>query len=65
MLPMTFERGDPDVIIPSRIPIATTKEVIKEIIKEESIDRQILCDLQPELQMSVCKPKLNFKKKRL
>ena len=63
MLPMTFERGDPDVIIPSRIPIATTKEEVKEERKEESIQQQILCDLQPELQMSVCKPKLNFKKK--
>ena len=63
MLPMTFGRGDPDIIIP-QIPIAATKEEVKEVIKEESIEQQILCDLQPELAPSFCKPQLRFKKMR-
>jgi hypothetical protein len=64
MLPLSFD-GAPDIIIPSRIPIATTKEEVKEIIKEESIEQQILCNLQPDLAPASCRPKLNFKKKRL
>jgi hypothetical protein len=60
MLPLSFD-GEPDVIIPSRIPIATTKEIIpqipiaattkevQEIIKEESIEQQLICSLNPEL----------------
>ncbi len=63
MLPLTFD-GEPDVIIPSRIPIATTQEEVKEIIKEESIEQQIICNLQPELAPSSCKPKLRIKKTR-
>ena len=75
MLPLSFD-GEPDIIIPSRIPIATTQEIIpqipiattkeevKEIIKEESIEQQILCDLQPELAPSSCKPQLRIKKTR-
>ena len=62
MLPLNFD-GEADVIIPSRIPIATTQEEVKEIIKEESIEQQILCNLQPELAPSSCKPRLRFKKK--
>jgi hypothetical protein len=73
MLPLNFD-GEADIIIPSRIPIATTKEIIpqipiaatteevKEIIKEESIEQQIICNLQPELAPSSCRPKLRFKK---
>tara|TARA_R110001606_G_scaffold187936_1_gene335538 strand:- start:2183 stop:3004 length:822 start_codon:yes stop_codon:yes gene_type:complete len=63
MLPLNFD-GDPDVIIPSRTPVAATKEEVKEVIKEESIEQQILCDLQPELAPSFCKPQLRFKKTR-
>jgi hypothetical protein len=63
MLPLTFD-GEADVIIPSRIPIATTQEEVKEIIKEESIEQQIICNLQPELAPSSCKPKLRIKKTR-
>jgi hypothetical protein len=62
MLPLNFD-GAPDIIIPSRIPIATTQEQRKEFIKQESIDQKILCDLQPELAPSICKPTLRFKKK--
>jgi hypothetical protein len=62
MLPLTFD-GEPDVIIPSRIPIPTTKEERKEIIKEEIQEQQIICSLNPELAPSICKPKLKFKKK--
>jgi hypothetical protein len=73
MLPLSFD-GEPDVIIPSRIPIPTTKEIIpqipiaatkkevKEIIKQETQEQQILCLLNPELAPSSCKPKLKFKK---
>ena len=64
MLPLTFD-GEPDIIIPSRIPIATTQEEVQEIIKEESIEQQILCNLQPELAPSSCKPTLKIKKMRL
>jgi hypothetical protein len=65
MLPLTFD-GEADVIIPSRIPIPTTKEERKEIIKEEkrnNQEQQIICSLNPELAPSICKPKLKFKKK--
>jgi hypothetical protein len=74
MLPLSFD-GEPDIIIPSRIPIPTTKEIIpqipiattkeerKEIIKEETQDQQLICLLNPELAPSICRPKLNFKKK--
>jgi len=57
MLPLNFD-GAPDIIIPSRIP--TTKEEIKE----ESIEQQMLCNLQPELAPSICKPKLKLKQQQ-
>jgi hypothetical protein len=62
MLPLTFD-GDPDVIIPF-IPPTTpvSKEERIEIIKEENIQQQLICDLQPELAPSICKPKLKLKK---
>jgi hypothetical protein len=74
MLPLSFD-GEPDIIIPSRIPIATTQEIIpqipiaaskekvQEIIKQETQDQQIICSLNPELAPSICKPTLRFKKK--
>tara|TARA_R100000951_G_scaffold8584_2_gene7808 strand:+ start:50 stop:871 length:822 start_codon:yes stop_codon:yes gene_type:complete len=64
MLPLNFD-GAPDIIIPSRIPIATTKEENDRVSFDSRTEQQILCDLQPELAPSSCKPKLNFKKKRL
>lgn len=59
MLPLTFD-GTPDVIIPS-IPIATTQEEVKEIIKEETVQQQLICQLSPELAPSICRPKLKLK----
>jgi len=60
ILPLDFSA--PLEIIPS-IPI--TKEEKKEIIKEENIQQQLICDLQPELAPSVCRPKLKLKQQQV